>query len=715
MRPIPIVLALAVLGACTEQPLEPAAGQTPAAAAVPLPLCTKTWIDGGGGLWRDALNWLPPSVPTLNDVACLTLPGTYEVTIDSTISVGSIVVGAAAADVTLTFTGELGDRMGIGDEVIVQAGSEFNFVGNGFNVYIGGAITNLGTVRVTESCACSGAGALRLHNSFAKPTHVNHGLLDLSDAVEIDLYPGVTLVNEGTIAVNAAHSPRIVMNSDTSQIGAAIEMRGGAITGTQVLEVDGARPWSNVDLRTFTWSGGSLGTVAGDTSRAILSMSELHVVLSNTALSGRLDLVPASVFDTTRITGDIGPDVHLRIWRDWDHVLAFTGTGGPVTNAGRIDVLKDGFFATDLTLSLPALINTGTITLVDVTHVGLALDSLINTGTIAGNSDLRLATSLSHLRNEGAIVLRQAALHVPLLTTFHAAAGSSMTGTLVLDGGTLEGEGTLDMVRAVDGTIRPGTPIGTLAANALVLGPKSALAIDVAGTEDGEHDLIAVAGEVRYGGTLSITNVAPFAGGMCGQVIPIITDSASAPRGTFSKLVGMVPGPVRQWRLDTSPNVLQLAGFNPVATVFAQPDSVTATEGGASGSYAVCLGQYAPSADGEVTTVRGSTQIEVVPRTLTFTPSNWMLPQFVTAVAINDAIVEGTHADVVNHTIATSDLFYGTAFLRGVDVAIIDNDAASAPAATGRAAVDPVGRGDDARQRERERRAAVRRPSERPR
>lgn len=670
-----------LLAACTETPLETEDRAAPTAAETvvpPQPLCTKTWIDLGGGDWMDPANWLPAGVPGFSDVVCLTMPGTYAVVMDSTLSMTSLVVGGPSASVELAFTFMLYDRIGIGDEVIVHAGSELVLTGAGFDISVGGALTNHGTIRVVEGCGCAWGGALRLHNSFGLPTHRNYGLIDLADATSIWLDPGIDFENHGTIAVNSTHPSAVTFLPETMSVGSTFGMYGGAIEGSQVLAIS---EWQGVATaaREFVWSGGTLGTLSGDSAAAVLSVEDMDVTLSHATLSGRLDIA-ANFSRPTRITGDIGEDVHLRITTDWDREVEFSSpSGSAVVNAGTIDVVAESPITNDLTFSFPALINTGTLTFRDADEVSLELDSLVNAGTIAGNSDIRLSTFGSELRNENTIALFRAALHLPAAVTFHAAAGSVMTGVLQLDGGILTGDGSLDHVIVRDGAIRPGSPIGSLTATTLFIGPRGSVSFDVAGVNPGEHDLITVSGTVRYGGSLGITTVAPFVGGVCGQVVPLITDGASAPRGAFAKLSGMVQGPVHEWRLDNPPNVLRLAGFNPVAAVFAATDSVTAVEGGARGSYAVCLGRPAPTADVVITGQRSGTEIEVLPGTLTFTPANWTAPQFFDIVAVNDGDVEGPHADAVNHTIATADPFYATAFLRGVAVGIVDNDAAALP------------------------------------
>jgi hypothetical protein len=545
-------------------------------------------------------------------------------------------------------------------------------------ISVGGDFENFGTIRFTDGCGCQNGGYFSLTGTDAH--HVNGGTLDLRASIVAVMNPGSTFTNTGAISVTGPHPSLFALFSGPTRVG-SFEMQGGSITGTETIQVVNFAPY-RPDNWTFIWSGGTIGTVPGDSVRSVLLVTELDVTLAHVALVGRLDLLGTRDWNPTLIDGDVGPGVELQLASTWDHSIEFTSAAGIVVNEGAIhaEALRgSGAY----TLHFPGLINAGRLTTSLAGAVSLSLDSLVNTGTIDAESDLILTTAGGLLRNNGTITMRSGALRMAGSTTFDAGVGSVMTGTLALDGGTLQGDGAVGDVVSTGGSIRPGAPIGTLQAASLTLDAGSSVTIDIADAVAGSHDQLAVEGQIAYAGKLSITSIAPFIGDMCGRVVTIIADGATGVRGAFARIFGLQQGPTRQWRVHNPANLYQLVGFNPIPNIFATPAAVTATEGAATGSYAVCLGQHAPTADVTVTTARGGSEIEVFPRTLTFTPVNWMLPQFVTVVAINDGDAEGPHTDVVNHTITTTDPLYATSvFLGTIDVSIIDDEASAVAIAT---------------------------------
>ncbi|MCU0543975.1 MAG: calcium-binding protein, partial [Oscillatoriaceae cyanobacterium Prado104] len=77
---------------------------------------------------------------------------------------------------------------------------------------------------------------------------------------------------------------------------------------------------------------------------------------------------------------------------------------------------------------------------------------------------------------------------------------------------------------------------------------------------------------------------------------------------------------------------------NDTAGVIVTPTEITATEGGANGSYTVVL-KSQPTGDVTVNLTTGS-QIEPI-APLTFTAADWNIAKTVTVKAVDDAIVEG--------------------------------------------------------------------------
>ena len=111
---------------------------------------------------------------------------------------------------------------------------------------------------------------------------------------------------------------------------------------------------------------------------------------------------------------------------------------------------------------------------------------------------------------------------------------------------------------------------------------------------------------------------------------------------------------------------------NDTAGVTVSPTSVSATEGGATGSYTVVLDTQ-PTGTVTVTVGDTSADISASPQTLTFTSSDWDTAQTVTATADDDSIDEDQEQATLSHTVSG----YGSVTSAdSVTVTVTDNDTA---------------------------------------
>lgn len=105
------------------------------------------------------------------------------------------------------------------------------------------------------------------------------------------------------------------------------------------------------------------------------------------------------------------------------------------------------------------------------------------------------------------------------------------------------------------------------------------------------------------------------------------------------------------------------------------PGTITATEGGATGTFTVVLSAQ-PTANVSVA-VSGDSQATANLGTLTFTSANWNVAQTVTVTATDDNIAEGAHTGLIVLAPATStDTSYNGLNPADVVVNITDNDTA---------------------------------------
>jgi hypothetical protein len=130
--------------------------------------------------------------------------------------------------------------------------------------------------------------------------------------------------------------------------------------------------------------------------------------------------------------------------------------------------------------------------------------------------------------------------------------------------------------------------------------------------------------------------------------------------------------------LDSNPRVINAVvdmgayEHQVAADVIVNKTAVNVTEGGATNSYTIHLA-FPPAADVTIAVTTGG-QTTVDPVLLTFTPSNWLAEQTVTVTAVQDAIAEGIHNDIITHTATSMDAAYDGFPVTSVAVSITDID-----------------------------------------
>ncbi|MEG4091355.1 DUF7948 domain-containing protein, partial [Microcoleus sp. Pol12B4] len=127
--------------------------------------------------------------------------------------------------------------------------------------------------------------------------------------------------------------------------------------------------------------------------------------------------------------------------------------------------------------------------------------------------------------------------------------------------------------------------------------------------------------------------------------------------------------------LTISPVTATIAD-NETTGVSISQQSITATEGGATGNYTLNLNSQ-PTAPVTISLDAGN-QINAI-GAITFDATDWNVAKPVTVTATDDAVVEGNHAGAIGHTVTSSDTKYNGVAIPTVNVAITDNDTAPTP------------------------------------
>ena len=122
----------------------------------------------------------------------------------------------------------------------------------------------------------------------------------------------------------------------------------------------------------------------------------------------------------------------------------------------------------------------------------------------------------------------------------------------------------------------------------------------------------------------------------------------------------------------TIPAVSVAITDNDTADFNIAPTNITATEGGATGSYKI-KPTSPPTALVTISFNTGN-QLNPIATPITFDSTNWNVAQTVTVTAIDDNVAQGTHSGTIAHTVTSTDANYNAKVIPNVTASITDND-----------------------------------------
>lgn len=650
---------------------EPAAvPATIAPAAVSLAACTHHWASGASGSWFTAGNWSPATVPGASSTACIDAAGTYTVTLDpaddaTPVAIDGLALGGASGAQTL-LVGGTAAILNIATGVDVKSSGVLSLRGANGIVVTAGGIANAGTLRTVPTCGGCGHATIRsdLDNSGTLQASGNGLILDKIDGV---------YRNTGTIDVMGT----LTIPASTGH--PSFTLAGGNITSSAL---NPALADFRMQAGTFTYTGGD----ALNTSRGLVTIEGGNLVFGPSAAgTAAFSMLPAATGNS--FSGNIGPNQRVRM----------PTVGGTQTMPSRTltlvgDVVNEGTleFQSSPSSPFPILAGTGSLT-----NKG----TLVSTGS--GGDSMRIAINL---RNEGTITSNGRFLHFDQPALTYANAGTiDGTGTLRARGVTLTNEagahldiatelnnashlagtGTNSTSLRVFGgsTVAPGFSPGILTVGSLQNLNGGILEVELGGLTPGSgYDQFQSAGQATMsGGTLRITTVSGFAAGKCGQVFDIIQHNSPGGIGTFTTVTGLDQGGGRTLKVLYGTPVIRLVGLDAGKLVGTTTEPVPVAEGGATGSYAICLGER-PNA-GVTITPTPDGQVTVTPSSLTFTAADWELPKIFTITAVDDQVTEGTHTGRITHAVSSTDARFNNFAASDVTATITDNDTNRNPTA----------------------------------
>ena len=367
--------------------------------------------------------------------------------------------------------------------------------------------------------------------------------------------------------------------------------------------------------------------------------------------------------------------------RSGSTLVSFSASADLLHNEGAIHwpgrcSIHTGFSPASSVVNRGSMVFADTATIVQarVENFGSLHVEGVNNGTIELGGDVGLRTRFV---NDGRILSATGSqLRLSGSTAaFHASPGSTWSGIgtrLLLDSATLSGTGMVGAVVATAATIQPGSPYGTLYTGTLVLDANSRIEIEIADTIAVRYDRIDVTGDASVDGDLRVTTVAPFQGGTCGQLLPVMR-STGILQGNFGTVNGLAQAPQRAWRVHNAPNAVELVGYRPGNRITVDGGTPTVEEGAVSATYRMCMGTAAPTALVVVSPTGTMGELEAF-TPVTFDLADWALPRTVRVAALDDSDVEGVHSDTITHTVTTTDATYAATTVPRVPVVVLDND-----------------------------------------
>jgi hypothetical protein len=401
--------------------------------SVAAPGCTDTWNTAASGLWSVATNWSTGAVPTSSANVCITVAGTYTVTLTGNESAETLTLGGSSGTQTVDVQGN------------TSGSSLLTLTSNGNTIGRHGILA-------LDSQSANGSGYAQIDSLGSNVWLRNRGTFETLDATVQPDYIGVNLTNDGKVNIAGASTQEradvAIVNNDSFTVastgnlvdqgagtsfaqaagtlvnsgslvlnGARFTQSGGTESGNQVqltqlsTLIDSAGTGSFIttgtnSLRGTIPTGQSLTVTGGNTSGVLTLLGNVtndgdlsllagsgggDVELSNDAVAGRR-LKNYGDFATSGIAGadvDISSDLINEIGGTVTLSAPITNEepSCTITNDGTfavpvkktLDVIGDGEAGTTFTQSNGTLANNGTIRLTSA-------DFAASGGTESGHS-----------------------------------------------------------------------------------------------------------------------------------------------------------------------------------------------------------------------------------------------------------------------------------------------------------------------------------------
>ncbi|MCU0547197.1 MAG: DUF4347 domain-containing protein, partial [Oscillatoriaceae cyanobacterium Prado104] len=251
-------------------------------------------------------------------------------------------------------------------------------------------------------------------------------------------------------------------------------------------------------------------------------------------------------------------------------------------------------------------------------------------------------------------------------------AGTSNQTTL-----TIAANGTVSYAIAADNPSIPEGNTGTTPLTFTVTrsggtGVASSINYTIAGTATNASDYNSIGGT---SGATNISGTIDFAAAETSKTITlnVLGDGLVEPDETIAITLSNPVAPGGAPTINTATATTTIANDDTAGFTVA-PTNITATEGGATGSYKIKL-TSPPSAPVNISFNTGNAISPIAQ--ITFDSTDWNVEKTVTVTAIDDNLAQGTHSGTIAHTVTSTDASYNAKVIPDVTASITDNDSAA--------------------------------------
>ena len=442
--------------------------------------CAKSWNNSAGGSWSDGTKWTPNGAPGVSDDVCISLDGTYTVTLSGDTTINSLTVGGGSGTQTLSLQASLTASHGI---------------------------ANAGTIRFDNNSTLTVSSGSTLTNSAPGVINVNF----VTAVINADL------INNGTISIHGvatlSRTGGVYTNNGTlTVVGSShLTMSGSSQTFNQnggTLTVD---DWGTFDISnaTFAVGGGTITTGAG--TGLGLSSAALNFGTGATG-SGTIH-----VNGTSTLSGAVPSGFTVVIGNT--STSSLTAASG-FTNSGTI-LLTSGGCSNDATLAVTSgtLVNAGALN-VDICGTATLAANLTNNGTMSIHGVATVSqTNGVHTNNGDITVASSSHLYIAGLNqTFSSPGTFSGNGTLhINNGASYSGTGAISTYVVNHGQMGVGGAstgilnITNTDGSAYTQGADGTLNVRIGGHTPGTgFDQLHIAGGASLDGTLNVSTIGGF-------------------------------------------------------------------------------------------------------------------------------------------------------------------------------------------------------------